>query len=153
MSKMSIPKIERKLARLHEKFCEVLAKNARAVAWRIPNAPWLVLAREIHDEMASWERKKELMKANLFMSDKKHCIHCLNETFFLAEKTSCKECSNNGIKEGEEWVYRDLKEGEERTQAEEDAECLLGSAHGEGCSIIVCADCGKLHEHVPLTYD
>lgn len=93
------------------------------------------------------------MKPSLFLNEKKHCKHCYNETFFLVEKTSCKECINNGIREDGGYAYRDLRDDEERTEIEEDGECLLGSGHGEGCSILVCSRCEKLHEHVPFTYD
>ena len=93
------------------------------------------------------------MKPNLFLEEKKHCVHCGNESFFYVRKDDCKTCVNNGIRDDEGYAYRDLKEDEERTEVEENGECLLGNAHGEGCSILVCSRCEKLHEHVSFLYD
>ena len=93
------------------------------------------------------------MKPNLFLEEKQRCIYCKNESFFFVDKDDCKTCENNGIKDDDGYSYRRPEPDEERTEVEDDGECLLGYANGQGCSIVVCSRCGELHGHTPIGYD
>jgi len=93
------------------------------------------------------------MKPELFLEEKKHCLSCRNESFFFVRKESCETCENNGISVAEGYAYKKQKEDEKRTEVEDEGECLLGEAHGEGCTILVCSKCGLLHDHTSFRYD
>lgn len=89
------------------------------------------------------------MKPNLYHENAQNCAYCKADTFHFVQIDTCKTCENNGIKEGDGYAYRTLKEGEERTEVSDDGECLLGHA-GEGCTILVCSICDRLHIHIPI---
>jgi hypothetical protein len=94
------------------------------------------------------------MKPNRFLEKRQKCSFCGNESFLLVDLDSCATCENNGIKDEEgDWVYRALKEGETREEVDDDSECLLGNAYGDGCCIMVCSQCDKTHKHIPMGRD
>ena len=94
------------------------------------------------------------MKPNRFLEKRQKCSSCGHESFHFVDLDSCATCENNVIKdENGDWVYRALKEGELREEVDEDSECFMGSAFGDGCCILVCCACDKTHKHIPVHCD
>jgi hypothetical protein len=92
-----------------------------------------------------------MSEANLYLDKKKACQNCGCETFCFVTLSDCSECENNGIEDGEGgYLYRELKEGEERTEASNECNCLLGESHNNGCSFVVCSRCEHLCDQTPF---
>lgn len=89
---------------------------------------------------------------------------CGNDKFKIEKRDDCADCVHNGANSGysenktskhfdQGYVYDPeiIKElGIERSEAEDDGECEMGSAEGEGCYIYICSLCEKIKEHLYL---
>ena len=67
------------------------------------------------------------------------CKKCGNNLFYVEVTNSCGECIENGIWTEEGYVYD--KGNHERSEVEEEGECAMGSAWGEGCHLYTCQEC------------
>ena len=66
---------------------------------------------------------------------------------------SCNDCYYNGVWNDEEDDYilkETLSIDEERTQVEDNGECEIGTAFGNGCYIFICNDCDKIVDKIPM---
>jgi hypothetical protein len=98
---------------------------------------------------------------DLYLDKRQKCRHCKHDSFNYVRKHNCETCANNGWRhEGIEEAWEGYKYGYTRPddctedrECEENSECLLGSNANSGCMILVCAKCGRLHEHIEMGCD
>jgi hypothetical protein len=75
------------------------------------------------------------------------CKNCKGQAVKLEKRESCSTCGfaldyrEEGGEDGEGYM---------RNTVEEDGECKLGTAFGEGCLLAVCIECGAHVEHIPM---
>lgn len=74
---------------------------------------------------------------------------CGKEVFRIYESSCCSDCIHNDAWDEQAEEFTDdvekIERGDlERTYVEENGECNIGSAHGEGCILIVCAECKEM---------
>jgi len=74
------------------------------------------------------------------------CGNCQGLLFTITKKKSCHDCVYNGFfdEEADEWQFGELPSNDiERTMVEEEGECFLNSAYGEGCYLFICSECSS----------
>jgi len=84
----------------------------------------------------------------------KKCSKCKNDVFMIEEKESCDECVYNGAYDDNEGDYIHDKDiinrlNLERTQAFDNGECEIGSAHDKGCCMFHCTMCREQY-NIPM---
>lgn len=76
------------------------------------------------------------------------CRICQCELFKIENRICCVDCVDNGawLQEREEYTY-DESEIDilnlERDEADNDGQCSMGEAFGDGCYIFICNNCGE----------
>ncbi len=80
------------------------------------------------------------------------CNKCNNNKFYITVIPCCDDCDQNGYYEDDKFITDNKQIYDEdlvRNQVENDGECQIGSAHGEGCHLYTCTQCKAL-DHVPV---
>lgn len=99
------------------------------------------------------------------MFEKLICVYCKGETFKIQKRDDCKNCESNGAdsrnSEVEDSEYYDTGYvydseiiaglGIERDQVENEGECKLGYAYGNGCYQFTCSSCGKFNDYIYMS--
>lgn len=76
---------------------------------------------------------------------------CGSAEFNLFRSMDCSECQYNGVRtENDGYIYP-AKTDEQRTQADDECECLKGSSAGRGCVFVACK-CGAEIERCFFAY-
>lgn len=83
------------------------------------------------------------------------CKNCGNDTFKVVKKIMCECCTFNhawDVETGEYISNEKVIEEKDlcRDHVEQEGECELGNAHGEGCYVLMCSICATIGEHIPL---
>lgn len=81
----------------------------------------------------------------------KKCV-CGSKTFKLYENDDCGICKHNPAWFDDEWIYDEdiiKQHGLERDYVENEDQCEVGSAHGGGCNILYCSQCGLVKYNFP----
>jgi len=65
----------------------------------------------------------------------------------------CAECPNNGWYDSDpevcEYKYEEEGRKSDRTEAQDEGECGMGTNWDAGCSLYICNGCGKTIDFVP----